>query len=60
MCTPSLIFDNTEASEIYSTFSNFDIEKIPLCNSNAATNFTLKCPKGFRGCLTKTYGNYSF
>jgi len=56
VCTPPLITDNTEASEIYITFSNYDIEKIPTCGSNAAINFTLKCPEGYKGCLTKIHG----
>lgn len=57
MCTSPLITDHTEASEIYITFSSYDIEKIPTCGSNAAVNFTLKCPEGYKGCLTKTHGN---
>lgn len=52
-----MIFDYTEASEIYTTFINVDIENIPTCDSNAAINFTLKCPEGYQGCLTKIYGN---
>lgn len=46
-----------EASEIYNTFSNHTIKNIPTCGSNAAINFTLKCPEEYKGCLTKTYGN---
>lgn len=57
VCTPNPISDNTEASEISITFSNYDIETIPTCGSNTAVNFTLKCPEGYKGCLTKTYGN---
>jgi len=57
VCSPNSISDNTEASEISITFSNYDIEIIPTCGSNAAVNFTLKCPEGYKGCLTKTYGN---
>ncbi|XP_050054192.1 uncharacterized protein LOC114119942 isoform X2 [Aphis gossypii] len=56
VCTPNPISDNTEASEISITFSNYDIETIPTCGSNSAVNFTLKCPEGYKGCLTKTYG----
>jgi len=57
VCTPLLITDNTEVSEMYITFKSYDIEKIPTCGSNAAINFTLKCPEGYKGCLTKTHGN---
>jgi len=53
-----LISDNTDiASEIYTSFSTYDIENIPICGTNAASNFTFKCPKGFKGCLTKIHGN---
>lgn len=45
-----------EVKEIYNSFPN-DIESIPNCGSNTAKNFTLKCPAGYKGCLTKTYGN---
>lgn len=57
VCSPNSISDNTEASEISITFSNYDIETIPTCGSKAAVNFTLKCPERYKGCLTKTYGN---
>lgn len=57
VCTPNLISDDMEASEIYNTFPNYDIKSIPTCGSNTAINFTLKCPEGYKGCLTKTYGN---
>ncbi|XP_060879998.1 uncharacterized protein LOC132951940 [Metopolophium dirhodum] len=56
VCSPNSISDNTEASEISITFSNYNIETIPTCGSKAAVNFTLKCPEGYKGCLTKTYG----
>lgn len=59
VCTP-IVTDNTEASEIYNTFSSYEVEKIPTCGSNAAINFTLQCPVGYKGCLTKTYGNTLF
>lgn len=58
VCTPSVISDNMDVSEIYNTFSNDDIENIPVCSTKAATNFTLKCPEKYKGCLTKIHGKY--
>lgn len=48
--------DNTEVLEFDVTFPNYNIEMIPTCGSSAAMNFTLKCPEGYKGCLTKSYG----
>lgn len=57
VCTPSFISDNTEYLEINTIFLSDDIENIPICGTIAANNFTLKCPDGYKGCLTKTHGN---
>ncbi|XP_050436483.1 uncharacterized protein LOC126843165 [Adelges cooleyi] len=56
ICSPQQLSDNTEASEIHNMFPDIDLQSIPSCGSNEATNFTLKCPLGYKGCLTKTYG----
>jgi len=50
VCTPTS--NNTDYLEIYNTFSKDEIVNIPICGTNAASNFTLKCPDGYKGCLT--------
>lgn len=57
VCTPNSIFDDMDDSEIYNAFPNYNIKSIPTCGSSAAINFTLKCQEGYKGCLTKIYGN---
>lgn len=57
VCNSEIISDNPKVSELYNTFQNYDIKNIPICGSNAAINFTLNCPEGYKGCLTKTDGN---
>lgn len=56
VCRPPRNYDNIEALENLKSLS-YDVEIIPTCGSNAARNFTLKCPNGYKGCLTKTFGN---
>lgn len=57
MCTLHPNSDNTEALDDYFTFLDHGTENIPTCGSNSGKKFVYKCPEGYKGCLTITYGN---
>ncbi|XP_025412327.1 uncharacterized protein LOC112684839 [Sipha flava] len=56
VCTPHLNSSDTEVSEDYFTFEDYNTENIPNCGSSSGKNFVLKCPEGYKGCLTIIYG----